>query len=257
MREIGASVPRLPAASCSGRGPVGRDRRRLATPRPRAPRWCRHAHRPAHADHRGPGGLRRSCWSCSPYDGRHLVGAGLAEQLVEAAKRSIGHHDGAVYDVQARHLCQDLVLWRRRLAEIERYIADLLDRHEVGKLLTTIDGIGPQSAAAAYVGVVPGLSSSPAPAPPSHPSATPACAGRCGCPSSAPCAATRGCAPATNRLRANGKPAQARPHRRHAQAAPRRPQRRQGIKHPSPAPCRNSGARRSPSTTQPRAPAER
>ena len=61
------------------------------------------------------------------------------------------------------------------LAEIEHDIEDLLDTHEVGKLLLTIDGIGPQSVAriiaavgdparftcaaafAAYVGVVPGL----------------------------------------------------------------------------------------------------
>ena len=79
------------------------------------------------------------------------------------------------YTLQARHICQDLDLWRRRLAEIEHDIEDLLDTHEVGKLLLTIDGIGPQSVAriiaavgdparftcaaafAAYVGVVPGL----------------------------------------------------------------------------------------------------
>ena len=109
------------------------------------------------------------------YDGRHLVGPNLAQQLVEAAKRSIGQHHGPVYDPQAHHLCQDLDLWRRRLAEIERDIETLLDAHEVGKLLTTIDGLGPQSAAriiaavgdparfksaaacAAYVGTVPGL----------------------------------------------------------------------------------------------------
>lgn len=109
------------------------------------------------------------------YDGRHLGGAELARALVAAAKRSIGQHHGPAYDLQARHLCQDLDLWRRRLAEIERDIEDLLDAHEVGRLLTTIDGIGPQSAAriiaavgdparfksaaafAAYVGTVPGL----------------------------------------------------------------------------------------------------
>jgi transposase len=109
------------------------------------------------------------------YDGRHLVGAELAQALVEAAKRSIGQHHGPAYDLQAKHLCQDLDLWRRRLAEIERDIENLLDTHEVGRLLTTIDGIGPQSAAriiaavgdparfksaaafAAYVGTVPGL----------------------------------------------------------------------------------------------------
>ena len=112
------------------------------------------------------------------YDGRHLVGAELAAQLVEAAKRSVGQHHGPAYRIQARHICQDLDLWRRRLAEIERDIDGLLDAHEVGKLLLSIEGIGPQTAArivaavgdparfksaaafAAYVGVVPGLKQS-------------------------------------------------------------------------------------------------
>ena len=121
------------------------------------------------------------------YDGRHFVGPDLAEQLVEAAKRSVGQHHGPAYKLQARHICQDMDLWRRRLAEIERAIEDPaanasrfgeLDTHEVGKLLTTIEGIGPQSAArivaavgdparfksaaafAAYAGVVPGLKQS-------------------------------------------------------------------------------------------------
>jgi transposase len=107
------------------------------------------------------------------YDGRHCVGDDLAQILVDAAKRSIGQHHGPAYQLQGRHICQDLDLWRRRLAEIERDIETLLDTHEVGKLLTTIEGIGPQSAAriiaavgdparfksaaafAAYVGVVP------------------------------------------------------------------------------------------------------
>ncbi len=109
------------------------------------------------------------------YDGRHFVGAELAEQLVEAAKTSVGQHHGPAYKLQALHICQDLDLWRKRLADVERDIEDLLDTHQVGKLLTTIDGIGPQSAAriiaavgdparfrsanalAAYLGVVPGL----------------------------------------------------------------------------------------------------
>jgi transposase len=109
------------------------------------------------------------------YDGRHLVGPELAGQLVAAASRSIGQHDGPVYALQARHICQDLDLWRRRLADIDRDIESLLDRHELGTLLASIDGLGPQSVArviatvgdpshfrsaaafAAYVGVVPGL----------------------------------------------------------------------------------------------------
>lgn len=109
------------------------------------------------------------------YDGRHFVGPELAQSQVEAAKRSIGQHHGPAYTLQARHICQDLDTWRKRLAEIEHDIEDLLDTHVPGKLITSIDGIGPQTAAriiaaagdpahfknagafAAYVGVVPGL----------------------------------------------------------------------------------------------------
>ncbi len=109
------------------------------------------------------------------YDGRHRVGEDLAGRLAEAAKRSVGQHHGPVYDLQIRHICQDLDLWRRRLKELETDIGGLLDAHEVGRLLTSIDGIGPNSAAriiaivgdparfrsagafAAYVGVVPSL----------------------------------------------------------------------------------------------------
>jgi transposase len=109
------------------------------------------------------------------YDGRHRVGEALADQLVAAARRSVGQHHGPVCALQARHICQDLDLWRRRLAEIGRDIEGLIEAHEVGRLLTSIEGIGPHSAAriiaavgdparfrsagafAAYVGVVPGL----------------------------------------------------------------------------------------------------
>ena len=112
------------------------------------------------------------------YDGRHLVGAERATQLIEVAKRSVGQHHGPAYRLQARHICQDLDLWRRRLVEIERDIDGLLESNEVGQLLLSIDGIGPQTAAriiaavgdparfknaaafAAYVGVVPGLKQS-------------------------------------------------------------------------------------------------
>jgi len=109
------------------------------------------------------------------FDGRHFVGLQLAEQLVEAAKRSVGQHHGPAYALQARHICQDLDLGRRRLAEVERDIEGLIEAHELGSLLATIDGIGALSAArliaavgdparfrsagalAAYVGVVPAL----------------------------------------------------------------------------------------------------
>jgi transposase len=112
------------------------------------------------------------------YDGRHLVGLELARALIEAARRSVGHHHSAAYRVQIRYACQDLDTLRRRLRELDRDIEAKLNEHEVGRLLTTIDGIGPNTAAcviaevgdpahfksagalAAYVGAIPGLKQS-------------------------------------------------------------------------------------------------
>jgi len=112
------------------------------------------------------------------YDQRHQVGLELARSLIDAAQRSVGRHHGAAYRVQVRYLCEDLDLLRRRLRELDRDIDGKLREHEVGSLLTTIDGIGPTTAArliaelgdpahfrtpsalAAYVGVIPGLKQS-------------------------------------------------------------------------------------------------
>jgi transposase len=109
------------------------------------------------------------------YDGRHRVGKELATQLVEAARRSVGAHHGSAYQVQVRYLCEDLDVLRQRLREVDGDLERHLDAHEVGSLLTTIDGIGPLTAArliaelgdptsfespaalAAYVGAIPAL----------------------------------------------------------------------------------------------------
>ncbi len=109
------------------------------------------------------------------YDGRHRVGPELAEALITAAARSVGRHHGEAYRLQVRDACEDLGLLRRRLRTLEGDIEKTLRDHEVGSLLTTIDGIGPQTAArlvaelgdpaafhsaaalAAFVGVVPAL----------------------------------------------------------------------------------------------------
>jgi transposase len=109
------------------------------------------------------------------YDGRHLVGPELAQALLAAAARSVGRHHGEAYRLQVRYACEDLGLLRRRLRTLEGDIEKTLQDHEVGTLLTTIDGIGPQTAArlvaelgdpatfrsaaalAAFVGVVPAL----------------------------------------------------------------------------------------------------
>ena len=112
------------------------------------------------------------------YDGRHFVGLELATQLLEAAKLSVGAHHGTAYRVQVKYFCQDINTLRERLRSLDRDIENRLDDHEVGKLLTTIGGIGSNTAArlvavlgnpadfrderalAAYVGVVPALKQS-------------------------------------------------------------------------------------------------
>jgi transposase len=109
------------------------------------------------------------------YDGRHLVGLELAQALIAAAGRSVGAHHAHPYRLQVKHACQDLDLLRARIRELDRDIGSTLDTHEVGTLLTSIDGVGTQTAAklvaelgdparfpsasalAAYVGLVPSL----------------------------------------------------------------------------------------------------
>lgn len=112
------------------------------------------------------------------YDTRHRVGPELARTLIDAAQRSVGGHHGHAYRVHVQYVCEDLDTLRRRLRELDRDIDGKLREHAVGSLLTTIDGIGANTAArliadlgdpahfrsssalAAYVGVIPALKQS-------------------------------------------------------------------------------------------------
>jgi transposase len=108
------------------------------------------------------------------YGGRYRVGATLARELIEAAKVSVGRHQGVVYDHQVQYICDHLGTLATKIHELDSDIQARISQHELGALLTTIDGIGPLSVAhivaavgdparfrdasafAAYVGVVPG-----------------------------------------------------------------------------------------------------
>jgi transposase len=81
------------------------------------------------------------------YDGSHKIGEELARALIEAAAKSVGSYHSEPYRLRIKYLCEDLDVLRRRLKDVARDIERKLDDHQVGKLLTTIDGIGPLTAA--------------------------------------------------------------------------------------------------------------
>lgn len=107
--------------------------------------------------------------------GNRKIGHELAQAVFEAATHSVGRHHGYAYELQVRYLCDDLRLLQRRISEIEGDINGLLEKHEIGKLLKTIPGIGSQTSArivaevgdpsqfassstlAAFIGLVPTL----------------------------------------------------------------------------------------------------
>lgn len=79
--------------------------------------------------------------------GGRKVGRELAQAVFEAASQSVGRHQGHVYELQVRYLCDDLRLLKKRIGEIEGDINGLLEKHEVGQLLMTIPGVGTQTSA--------------------------------------------------------------------------------------------------------------
>jgi transposase len=81
------------------------------------------------------------------YDGRHRVGTELAQQLIEAAHTSVGSQHSPAHQLGVRYACEDLETLRARLKQLDRDIASKLQQHEIGKLLTTIGGIGDNTAA--------------------------------------------------------------------------------------------------------------
>ena len=118
-------------------------------------------------------GVSRKRLAKLSYDGRHRVGAELAQQLIDAAATSVGSQHSPSHQLGVRYACEDLETLRKRLKRLDREVAGTLQQHQIGHLLTTIDGIGDTTAAtiiaelgdpsrfksaaalAAYVGVCP------------------------------------------------------------------------------------------------------
>ena len=67
--------------------------------------------------------------------------------LIEGGAKSVGSYHSEPYRLRIKYLCEDLDVLRRRLKGLARDIERQLADHEVGELLTTIDGVGPLAAA--------------------------------------------------------------------------------------------------------------
>jgi transposase len=107
------------------------------------------------------------------YDGSHKIGEELAHNLIAAAEKSVGAHHSEPYRLRIKYLCEDLELLRRRLKDLARDVGRKVDEHEIGKLIMSIEGVGPLTTAcliaelgdparfdspaaiASYVGVIP------------------------------------------------------------------------------------------------------
>lgn len=117
--------------------------------------------------------VRRKDLSNLQYDGSHRIGLELADALIAAANKSVGQHHGNVYRKEAKYFCADIRELKTRLKELDRDIDSHVSSHPVASLLTTIGGIGSNTAGriiatfgdltsyaggkalASYVGVVP------------------------------------------------------------------------------------------------------
>jgi transposase len=103
-------------------------------------------------------GLARLRYGC-----RYAVGVTLGRELIEAAKVSVGRHQGVVYDHQVQYICDELGTLATKIHELDSDIEGRISQHELGALLTTIDGIGPLGVGRAVAEHLPDLGEGGAP----------------------------------------------------------------------------------------------
>jgi transposase len=105
--------------------------------------------------------------------GNYRIGLELADALQAAAQKSVGQHHADVYRKEAKYFCADIRELKARLKELDADIDKHVESHPVAKLLTSIQGIGTNTAGriiatfgdlkaykgggalASYVGVIP------------------------------------------------------------------------------------------------------
>lgn len=81
------------------------------------------------------------------YDGRHKVGKRRALELRRAARKTVGAHQTEVWSMQVVMFVEDIQAFARRIRALDERIEKNLGEHDVGRLITTIQGVGLQTAA--------------------------------------------------------------------------------------------------------------
>lgn len=81
------------------------------------------------------------------YEGNRHVGAKTAEALVAKAQRTVGKHQNAAYALRIKATVAESRMLAKHLEEVNDAIAELLDDDERARLLRSIPGVGPVTAA--------------------------------------------------------------------------------------------------------------
>ena len=74
------------------------------------------------------------------------IGVTIRHHYCGCRRQTLGAHHSGPHQLRIKYLCEDLDVLRRRLKNLAREIERKLDDHEVGKLMMSIEGLGPLTA---------------------------------------------------------------------------------------------------------------